>query len=76
MATALLKPPMSDEKPKTLSVKLHFDVVESARIVSAYRDETITDMLSGLLRPVLAKMEQEEMSRRTQSMAKKKQSGK
>ena len=62
MVTALMEAPMNAEKPKTSSVKLQLDVVESARIVSAYRGETITDMLSDLLRPVLAKMEQEETS--------------
>jgi hypothetical protein len=75
MATALMELPMAGEKSKTSSVKLHFDVVESARIVSAYRGETITDMLSDLLRPVLAKMEQEETAKRSQA-AKKKVSGK
>jgi hypothetical protein len=58
---------MADEKPKTLSVKLHLDVIESARIVSAYRNESMTDMLSELLRPMLAKMEQEEIARRAKS---------
>jgi hypothetical protein len=56
--------PMASEKPKTLSVKLHMDVIESARIVAAYRNESMTDMLSNLLRPVLARMEQEEVARR------------
>jgi hypothetical protein len=69
MATALMELPMAGEKPKTSSVKLHFDVVESARIVSAYRGETITDMLSDLLRPMLAKMEQEETVKRGQATA-------
>ena len=46
------------------SVKLTLDVVESARIVAAYRGETIADMLSDLLRPTLAKMEREEAARR------------
>jgi hypothetical protein len=63
MSTALLDEPMV-EKPKTLPVKLHVDVIESARIVSAFRGEAMSDMLSGLLRPILAKMEQEEMTRR------------
>lgn len=65
MATELMEPPMADEKPKTLSTKLHIDVVESARIVAAYRGETITDMLSDLLRPILRGMEQEEVAKRT-----------
>jgi hypothetical protein len=72
MATALPESPMYAEKPKTLSVKVHYDVVESARIVSAYRGESMTDMLSDLLRPVLAKMEQEETSKRLRATAKAK----
>jgi hypothetical protein len=51
-------------KPKTLSVKLHMDVIESARIVAAMRNEQISDMLSDMLRPILAKIEREEMERR------------
>jgi hypothetical protein len=61
---------MADAKPKTLSTKLHIDVVESARIVAAYRNEQITDLLSAILRPVLAKMEQEEMAKRTKAKGK------
>jgi len=67
MSTALLEPPMSTEKPKTLSMKLHMDVIESARIVAAYRGEAMTDMLSDILRPILAEMEREETARRAKS---------
>ena len=69
MSTALLEPPMADEKPKTLSMKLHMDVIESARIVAAYRGVAMTDMLSDILRPVLAEMEREETTRRAKSRA-------
>lgn len=55
---------MADEASKTLSVKLHADVVKAARIVSSYRDEAMTDMLSGILRPILARMEDEEVAKR------------
>ena len=68
MATVTLDretPMPADEKPKTLSVKLHIDVVEAARIVSAYRNESMTDMLSAIVRPILARMEQDEVIRRT-----------
>ena len=58
-------PPMSDDKPKTLSVKLHLDVIESARIVAAFTGETMTDLMSDILRPALAKMETEAIARRT-----------
>jgi hypothetical protein len=43
------------------------DVIESARIVAAYRGEQISDMLSDILRPILAKMERDEMDRRIRS---------
>jgi len=65
MSQGTLEPPMADEKPKTLSMKLHVDVIESARIVAAYRGEAMTDMLSDILRPILAKMEREEVAKRT-----------
>jgi hypothetical protein len=65
MATDVMeRPAMADEKPKTLSVKLHIDVIEAARIVSAYRNQSMTDMLSDILRPVLAEMEQREVAKR------------
>jgi len=60
-----LEPPMAEEKPRTLSVKLPIDVIEMARIVSACRNESMTDMLGDLLRPTLAKMQQEEFAKRT-----------
>lgn len=58
---------MADDKPKTqtLSVKLHMDVIEAARIVSAYRNESMTDLLSEALRPILAEMEREEVAKRS-----------
>lgn len=66
MATDVMeRPAMADEKPKTLSVKLHIDVIEAARIVTAYRNETMTDMLSNILRPILARMEQDEVAKRS-----------
>jgi hypothetical protein len=64
MPTALMEMPMATDKPKTLSVKLELDVIESARIVTAYRGETMTELLSRILRPVLAKMEQDESAKR------------
>jgi len=56
-------------KVKTLSVKLHMDIIESARIVAAFRGEQISDMLSEMLRPILVKAEREEMDRRMRSGA-------
>ena len=56
--------PMAEDKPKTLSVKLPIDVVETARIVSAYRNESMTDLLGNALRPILAKMERDEVAKR------------
>lgn len=62
---------MAKESPKTLSVKLEMDVVESARIVSACRSESMTELLSTLLRPTLQKMEREEMAKRMKATQKK-----
>jgi hypothetical protein len=64
MVAGTLDRPMADEKPKTLSVKLRMSVIESARIVAAYRNEPIADMLSDILEPILSKMEREEVAKR------------
>jgi hypothetical protein len=56
---------MADDKTKTQPVRLMVDVIESARIVSAYRNEPMAEMLSGILRPILKKMEREAVARRS-----------
>lgn len=61
MATEVLAP-MAETR--TLSIKLVADVVEAARIVAAYRGEPMTEMLSDILRPILVKMEAQEVARR------------
>lgn len=76
MVAGVLELPMADEKPKAMSVKLPMDVIESARIVSAFRNETMTDLMGDILRPILAEMEREEMAKRSQGNAKKKGGGK
>lgn len=65
MTTATMESPMATEKPKTMSIKLPMDVIESARIVSAYRGGTMTELMGEILRPALAQMEQEEITKRT-----------
>jgi len=75
MSLDLLDPPMASAKPKAMSVKLPMDVIESARIVSAFRGESMTDLLAELLRPALAKMEADEIAKRSQSMAGKRKGG-
>jgi hypothetical protein len=52
------------EKPKVQSVKLELDVLADARIVASCRGESITTMLSAILRPIVAKMAKEEMQKR------------
>lgn len=72
MATALLERSIvADDKPKTLSAKLTVDVIESARIIAAIRGVTITDLLSDILRPILAEIEREELSKRTKGIGPK-----
>jgi hypothetical protein len=53
----------------TQSVKLEGDVVESARIVAAYKGGTITALLSDILRPILAEMERDEAAKRAKATA-------
>jgi hypothetical protein len=73
MTTGLMDAPMATEKPKTktLSVKLHTDVINSARIVAALRGELMQDMISDILRPIITKMEQEEIARRAGGIKRK-----
>lgn len=58
---------MADKKPPTLSVKLHMDVIESARVVAALRGVTMTDLISGMLRDDLSRMEHEEIVKRAKA---------
>jgi hypothetical protein len=76
MTALLLEATMTDDRPKLMSVKIPMDVLESARIVSAYRGTTMTDLIGDILRPALAKMEQEEMAKRTKTTAKPKSASK
>lgn len=55
---------MAKEKPTGMAVRLDMDVVETARIVAAYRGETISEILSSILRPALHEMEEEEVEKR------------
>lgn len=57
----------TDEACLTGPVKLAADTIEAARIVSAFRGETMTDMLSDILRPILARMEREETAKRAKT---------
>jgi hypothetical protein len=75
MSTATLELPMADEKPKTMSIRMPMDVIESARIVSAYRGETMAELMGEILRPALARMEQEEITRRIQAPPLKRKAG-
>lgn len=67
MTVAMVDEPMADDKPKTLSVKLALDVIESARVVAALTGEPMTDILSDILRPIIFKREQEELAKRTKA---------
>ena len=68
MTTVLLEPQtmtMTNPKtPDTQSVKLKLDVIQSARIVASCRGVSITDLLSDMIRPIVSKMEREEMQKR------------
>lgn len=52
------------DRPAMESVKLPADVMESARIVAAYTGDPVSEMLGNILRPILAKREREEASKR------------
>jgi hypothetical protein len=54
-----------DEALVTASVKLSADVVQLAQFVAALENTPMTDLLSNLLRPILAKREDEAFARRS-----------
>lgn len=70
MSNELADHPMSKERPKTLSVKLPMDVIEQARVVAAVENVTISDLLAEIIRPVLARREQEALARRVKKGSK------
>jgi hypothetical protein len=75
VSTSTAELPMAKDKPATMSVKLHMDVIESARIITAYTGEAMTDVLSDILRPILAKMERDEVAKRARTPKPKKPPG-
>ena len=69
MPSLLVEPSVAPKKskeptPALLSIKLHADVVESARIVAAYRGQTMADVIGDLVRPLLKKLERDEHAKR------------
>jgi hypothetical protein len=51
-------------KKKGVSVQIDEDVVKSARLVSALVDRPMSALISEILRPVLTRMEAEELGKR------------
>jgi hypothetical protein len=66
MGTSLQEPPAMAAKKKGVSVQIDEDVVKTARLVSALTEQPMAALVSEILRPALAKMEQEEMAKRSQ----------
>jgi plasmid stability protein len=67
MSRGAIETDMTTEKPKTQSLKMPMDVIESARIVAAFKGQSMADLVGDILRPALAKMEKEEMAKRTKA---------
>ncbi len=51
-------------KKKGVSVQIDDDVVKTARLVAALTDQSMSTLISDILRPVLAKMEAGELAKR------------
>jgi hypothetical protein len=64
MYSEIAGPCVMAEPKKMASIKLPMDIVESARIVSAYQGVAMADLLADILRPVLRRLESEEMAKR------------
>jgi hypothetical protein len=75
MENLLVEPPDMADKAKTVSVKLPIDVIDSARIVAALRNQAMSDLMSDILRPALARMERKELARRSQEWERKGSAG-
>lgn len=69
MGVDLMDPPrnMAKKKAETAQIRLAVDVIQSARIVAAYRDMEPGDFLSDFLRPILAKLEADEAAKRART---------
>jgi hypothetical protein len=59
------------DRPVLESVKIRSDVMDSARVVAVLTGESIADMLSDILRPVLARREREEVARKAKDLGTK-----
>jgi hypothetical protein len=72
MSTGLAETPTMGkrrvDKPTMESVKIRSKVMDSARIVAAYTGEAMSDMLSDILEPILARREQEEAAKRAKDL--------
>ena len=62
MSPMLRESPMA--KKKGSSVQIDDDVVKTAKVVSALIDKPMSTLISDILRPILAKMEIEEIAKR------------
>ena len=59
--------PAVAEKVKSQSLKFPVDVLESAKIVAALKGQTMTELLADILRPALAKLEEQELAKRAKA---------
>lgn len=78
--TGLLDRPMTGKRPRKpkrtegdppavrASIKLPEDVVDSARVVSALKNQPMAELLADLLRPLLAKLERELLAERSRAL--------
>jgi hypothetical protein len=62
MSPMLRESPMA--KKQGTSVQIDDDVVKTAKVVSALIDKPMSTLISDILRPILAKMEIEEIAKR------------
>ena len=62
MSPMLRESPMA--KKKGTSVQIDDDVVKTAKVVSALIDKPMSTLISDIVRPILAKMEIEEIAKR------------
>lgn len=61
MTVALAERPMA--KRNDVTVKLDAEVVRDAKLVAVYRDTSVAELLSEILRPIVAKMLVEEQAK-------------
>ncbi len=76
VASTLMSRGAEMAKKKVVSVQIAEDLVKSLRLVSALVDRPIATIIDEILRPVVTKMEEEELAKHEKAKAQQRKGGK